>query len=131
MRPQFAGYVDRPRVAGLIKGLVDMYRSPAVALRADNHLPRLMAQFLENAARNIPEYHQAGSSRGLSRTPPKIPSTYTQSYAGVSLELNWMGDTGPPLGEMSRFDAAPSEVLDSFVWDWFGSLDHVLPGTTY
>ncbi|QRW10677.1 Fungal specific transcription factor domain [Ceratobasidium sp. AG-Ba] len=112
MRPQFANYVDRPRIAGLIKRLVDMYRSPAVALRTDNHLPRLMSQFLENAARNIPEYQQApspsGSSRGLSRSPPTTPS--------------------PPYVEGTRFDAPPSEVLEGFVWDWFGDVEYVLPG---
>ncbi|KAG9082353.1 hypothetical protein FS749_006904, partial [Ceratobasidium sp. UAMH 11750] len=118
MRPQFSGVLDqahRQRVAELVKGLVDMYRSPAVALLADNHLPRLLAQFLESAARNIPEYRQASSSRGLSRTSPTTPS--------------------PPLGPMSGFDIAPSEALmnalSSSVPEWWETLDHVLPGLTY
>lgn len=106
MRPEFAGYVDRTRIVALVKGLVDVYRSPAVALRADNHFPRVMAQFLENAARNIPEYRHT-SSRGLSRNPPQTPS--------------------PPLYEGTRFDAAPNEVVEGFVWDWFVNLSNVLP----
>ncbi|KAG9079361.1 hypothetical protein FRC06_007776 [Ceratobasidium sp. 370] len=138
MRPQFSGFVDqayRQRVAELVKGLVDMYRSPAVALLADNHVPRLLAQFLESAARNIPEYRQASSSRGLSRGPPKTPSTYTQGIMGATSQLNWMDNLGPPPGPLSGFDIAPSEALmnalSSSVPEWWETLDHALPGLVY
>ncbi|KAG9112167.1 hypothetical protein FRC07_007982, partial [Ceratobasidium sp. 392] len=137
MRPQFAAFVDqahRTRVAELVKGLVNMYRSPAVALHADNHLPRLLAQFLESAARNIPEYRQASSSRGLSRSPPNTPSTYTQSLVGATSQLNWNRGLGPPPGS-SGFDVAPAEALmnelSSSVPEWWDMLDLALPGLAY
>lgn len=96
LQPRFQDKIDpstRTRILDLIKRLIDMYRSSAVALQADNHLPRVLAQFLENAARQMPEYTAVASgSRGLSRSSRNTPS--------------------PPRIEGSAgFDASPEEAL--------------------
>ncbi|KAF8605726.1 hypothetical protein BDV93DRAFT_46188 [Ceratobasidium sp. AG-I] len=129
LRPQFAADIDissRQRIVDLVKRLIDMYRSPYVALPSDKHVPRVLAQFLENAIRAVPDYIElvrrsgsssaSSSSRGLSRSPPKTPS--------------------PPHGSpKSGFDAAPSEALMAalagYIPEWWELVDHALPGMDY
>ncbi|KAF8674895.1 Fungal specific transcription factor domain [Rhizoctonia solani] len=117
LRPQFQNIIhtsERGRVAELVKRLVDWYRSPHVALPIENHLPRVLADFLERAASHIPEYTAAAGSRGLSRTTRQTPSPPSSAtYSG-------------------GFNLSPGESLATAMCgtipEWWEYLDRELPG---
>ncbi|KAG8705754.1 hypothetical protein FRC11_008808, partial [Ceratobasidium sp. 423] len=119
LRPQFQNAIrgsERVRIAGLVKGLVDTYRSPAVALQIENHLPRVLADFLERAAAHVPEYAGISRSHPLSRSPRNNPS--------------------PPHGMPgSAFNLSPGESLATAICgsipEWWEYLDRELPGHLY
>ncbi|CCO32051.1 hypothetical protein BN14_06104 [Rhizoctonia solani AG-1 IB] len=117
LRPQFQNIIrasERGRVAELVKRLVDWYRSPHVALPIENHLPRVLADFLERAASHIPEYTAVVGSRGLSRTSRQTPSPpRSGTYSG-------------------GFELSPGESLATAMCgaipEWWEYLDRELPG---
>ncbi|CAE6492801.1 unnamed protein product [Rhizoctonia solani] len=117
LRPQFQNVIrgsQRVRVADLVKRLVDTYRSPAIALQIENHLPGVLADFLERAASHLPEYAAAPGSRGLSRSACRNPSPPSLGMPG------------------SGFNMSPGESLATAICgsipEWWEYLDRELPG---
>ncbi|CAE6433165.1 unnamed protein product [Rhizoctonia solani] len=117
LRPQFQNVIrgsQRVRVADLVKRLVDTYRSPAVALQIENHLPRVLADFLERAASHLPEYTAAAGARGLSRSARHTPSPPRHTVPGAG------------------FNMSPGESLATAICgsipEWWEYLDRELPG---
>ncbi|KAJ1302186.1 hypothetical protein OPQ81_001013 [Rhizoctonia solani] len=117
LRPQFQNAIrgsQRVRVADLVKRLVNTYRDPAIALQIQNHLPYVLADFLERAAGHLPEYAQAPGlgARGQSLRP--IPSSPSQTFPG------------------GGFNLSPGESLATSICgsipEWWEYLDRELPG---
>ncbi|CAE7219978.1 unnamed protein product, partial [Rhizoctonia solani] len=116
LRPQFQSVIrgsQRVRIADLVKRLVDTYRSPAIALQIENHLPRVLADFLERAAAHHPEY--------MAARPPALDrrARHTPSPPGH----------GVPGG---GFNMSPGESLATAICgsipEWWEYLDRELPG---
>ncbi|KAB5590127.1 Fungal specific transcription factor domain containing protein [Ceratobasidium theobromae] len=120
LRPQFKDRIEGSqcmRIADYIKRLVNMYRSPAVALQFDNHLPRVLAQFLESAACHLPEYAASTGPRGLSRTSRNVPSPpHATTPAG--------GFGTPPVEALMA-------ALSSTFPEWWAQVDQTLPGLQF
>ncbi|KAF8755612.1 Fungal specific transcription factor domain [Rhizoctonia solani] len=113
LRPQFQNIIhtsERGRVAELVKRLVDWYRSPHVALPIENHLPRVLADFLERAASHIPEYTAAA---GLVDCLGRLVKPDFATYSG-------------------GFNLSPGESLATAMCgtipEWWEYLDRELPG---
>ncbi|KAH7345775.1 hypothetical protein B0J17DRAFT_713320 [Rhizoctonia solani] len=117
LRPQFQNAIrgsQRVRIADLVKRLVDMYRSPAVALQIENHLPSVLADFLERAAAHLPEYAAAAGSRGLTRNPRQNPSPPGHGFPGGGFN-------------MSAGESLATAICGS-IPEWWEYLDRELPG---
>ncbi|CAE6464408.1 unnamed protein product [Rhizoctonia solani] len=117
LRPQFQNVIrgsQRVRIADLVKRLVDTYRSPAITLQIENHLPRVLADFLERAASHLPEYTSSAGSRGLSRSARHNPSPPSHGMPG------------------GGFNLSPGESLATSICgsipEWWEYLDRELPG---